>query len=290
MSHIEPGIFVRHDPLVAPAPVVFDSPHSGSEYPSDFEYACPLKQLRQAEDAYVDRLFETAPAQGATLIAALFPRSYIDVNRALEDIDQQLLDKPWPGPVSASDRARVGMGLVRRVCRPGLAMYSRKLSVPEVKDRIERYYRPYHQAVTDALDQTCARFGSVWHVNCHSMPSSRGTRGPLSGFERADFVLGDRDGVTCAVGFRTMVKTTLERMGYDVRVNDPYKGVELVRRFGQPKIGRHSLQIEINRRLYMNEDTLEQTQGFAKLKQDLDILIAAVVAYANDQLLAAAAD
>ena len=290
MSHIEPGIFIRHDPLAEPVPVVFDSPHSGAEYPSDFGYACPTRILRQAEDAHVDVLFSAAPMAGATLIAALFPRSYIDVNRAVEDIDQQLLDQPWPGPVSTSDRARVGMGLVRRVCKPGIALYDRKLSVAEIKNRIDRYYRPYHGAVAQAIDDAGGRFGAVWHVNCHSMPSSRGSRVPLAGWERADFVLGDRDGTTCGIGFRRLVQGTLERLGYDVRINDPYKGVELVRRFGQPNLGRHSLQIEVNRHLYMNEDTLERSAGFDRLKRDIDILVGAITAYARDQLTAAAAD
>ena len=267
MSHIEPGIFVRHDPIVEAAPVVFDSPHSGAEYPADFGYACSSRLLRQAEDAHVDVLFGGAPQVGATLIAALFPRSYIDVNRSIEDIDQQLLDQPWPGPISTSDRARVGMGLVRRVCKPGLALYDRKLSVVEIKNRIDRYYRPYHQAVAEAIGQAGSRFGAVWHVNCHSMPSSRGARAPIAGWERADFVLGDRDGTTCGIGFRRLVQGVLEQLGYDVRINDPYKGVELVRRFGQPHLGRHSLQIEVNRRLYMNEDTLERSAGFDRLKR-----------------------
>jgi N-formylglutamate amidohydrolase len=290
MTQIEPGIFVRHDPVVEPVPVVFDSPHSGSRYPEDFQYACPARLLRHAEDAHVDKLYGAAPAVGGTLIAALFPRSYIDVNRGLEDIDQQLLDQPWPGPVSASDRTRVGMGLVRRICRPGLQMYDRKLTVAEIKHRIEHYYRPYHAAVADAIDSAAARFGGVWHVNCHSMPSTRGPRASVHGWERADFVLGDRDGTTCAIGFRRLVQGTLERMGYDVRVNDPYKGVELVRRFGQPQLGRHSLQIEVNRRLYMNEDTLERIAGYDRLKRDLDTLVGAIAAYARDQLTAAAAD
>jgi N-formylglutamate amidohydrolase len=122
------------------------------------------------------------------------------------------------------------------------------------------------------------------------MPSSTAPRSPGPGWDRADFVLGDRDGTTCDIGFRRLVQGTLESLGYDVRINDPYKGVELVRRHGQPRQGRHSLQIEINRRLYMNEDTLERNQGFAKLKRDLDALIAAIVAYADGQLTAAAAD
>jgi N-formylglutamate amidohydrolase len=290
MSEPDCGILVRYDPVVTPVPVVFDSPHSGSRYPADFDFSCPYRLLRQAEDAHVDALYGSAPIHGATLIAALFPRSYIDVNRSLEDIDQQLLDRPWPGPIAASDRSRVGMGLVRRVCKPGLAMYSRKLAPAEIRHRIDTYYRPYHQAVEQAIESASRRFGAVWHLNCHSMPSSRGVRSPVSGWERADFVLGDRDGTTCGKGFRGMVQYTLEQMGYDVRINDPYKGVELVRRFGQPHLGRHSLQIEVNRRLYMNEETLERTPGFEKLRRDLDMLVAAVAAYAGDQLTAAAAD
>jgi N-formylglutamate deformylase len=289
-SLVEPGVLVRHGPTAEPVPVIFDSPHSGAEYPADFGYACPLRLLRHAEDAYVDTLFDAAPAAGATLIAALFPRSYIDVNRAAEDIDQQLLDQPWPGPIAASDKARVGMGLVRRVCTPGLSMYERRLSVVEVKHRLERYYQPYHRAVEMALMDAHVKFGTVWHVNCHSMPSSGGGRGPANSWERADFVLGDRDGTTCAIAFRRMIQGTLERLGYDVRVNDPYKGVELVRRFGHPRKGWHSIQIEINRRLYMNEETLERNSGYAKLKRNLGQLINAIAAFAGDQLTAAAAD
>jgi N-formylglutamate amidohydrolase len=290
MNQGEPDVFIRHTASGYPAPVVFDSPHSGAAYPGDFGYSCPLKLLRQAEDAHVDALFAAAPAAGATLIAALFPRSYIDVNRAIDDIDPLLIDQPWPGPVASSDRARVGMGLVRRVCKPGLAMYDRPLSVAEIQHRIDRYYRPYHRAVGEAVEEAVARFGAVWHINCHSMPSSSGSRIVSNGWERADFVLGDRDGATCAPGFRRMVQNALQRMGYNVRINDPYKGVELVRRFGQPHLGRHSLQIEISRRLYMNEETLERSAGFARLKRDIDQLILAITAYASDQLTAAAAD
>ncbi len=167
MLQIEPGILIRHDPSVEAVPVVFDSPHSGANYPADFKFACPARLLRHAEDAHVDDLYSAASSAGATLIAALFPRSYIDVNRGLEDIDQQLLAQPWPGPVSASDRTRVGMGLVRRICRPGLAMYDRKLTVDEIKHRIDTYYRPYHAAVADAIESAAARFSAAWHVNCH---------------------------------------------------------------------------------------------------------------------------
>ena len=284
MSLIEPGILVRHDPLTEPVPVVFDSPHSGAIYPADFAYACPSRLLRQAEDAHVDVLFGAAPEVGATMIAALFPRSYIDVNRGIEDIDQQLLDQPWPGAVSSSDRARVGMGLVRRICRPGLSMYDRKLTVAEIRHRIERYYRPYHNAVADAIADAAARFGAVWHVNCHSMPSSRGPRVPVGGWERADFVLGDRDGTTCGADFTDFVARFLRGLGYDVRINEGYKGVEIVRRHGRPHENRHSLQIEVDRSLYMDQKTLEKLPCFDQLHIDLSKLVEAVAGFVREQI------
>ena len=290
MDHVEPGIFTRRGPDGEALPVVFDSPHSGSDYPDDFWYSCPFDLLRQAEDAYVDELFGFAPKTGATLISALFPRSYIDVNRAVEDIDSQLLEEPWPGPVSPSEKTRVGMGLVRRVCKPGVAMYDHKLTVREVRNRIDRYYRPYHRALTEAVEDAHRAFGAAWHVNCHSMPSSGRPHGPASSWERADFVLGDRDGSTCTPSFRRMIQATLERMGYEVRINDPYKGVELVRRFGHPRRGYNSIQIEINRRLYMNEETLERSYNFPRLKRDIDTLVKSIAAFARDQLIAVAAD
>jgi N-formylglutamate amidohydrolase len=169
-------------------------------------------------------------------------------------------------------------------------MYDRRLSIAEVKYRIDRYYRPYHEAVAAAFDEAHGQFGAVWHVNCHSMPSSCGPHASASSWERADFVLGDRDGTTCALAFRRMIQGILEHMGYDVRINDPYKGVELVRRFGHPRKGRHSIQLEINRRLYMNEETLERNVNFPRLKRDIDSLVGAIAAYARDQLTAAAAD
>ena len=230
------------------------------------------------------------PECGGTLLAALFPRSFIDANRADTDIDPELIEAPWPGPVDPSDKSGLGMGLIRRLARHGVPIYDHRLSIAEVAGRIERYYRPYHfqmQAITDAL---AAEFGMVWHLNCHSMPSS-GAAGPGNDpGARPDFVLGDRDGTTCESGFTGFIARTLETMGYRVALNDPYKGVELVRRYGAPALGRHSLQLEINRRLYLNEETLEKHSGFEPLCRAMAQLVRGICAYAGERLAARAAE
>jgi N-formylglutamate deformylase len=268
-----PGVVWRRDPCVDAQPLVLDSPHSGSLYPDDFQFTCPLPVLRRAEDSYVDELFEAAPSLGATLIGAAFPRSYLDVNRAADDLDANLLSTSWPRHLPLRPATRVG--LVRRYAQPGIPIYDRKLHPDEVLDRIERCYMPYHQVLEDACDRLHRHFGAVWHLNCHSMPSTgnrhRGHKG-----EHGDFVIGDRDGTTCTAEFTDFVALTLRGLGYEVRVNDGYKGVEIVRRHGRPAEGRHSLQIEIDRSLYMDQRTLEKLPHFDHLKNDLARLLRAL--------------
>jgi N-formylglutamate deformylase len=265
-------------------PLVLDSPHSGTEYPEDFRPAVALDRLRQAEDSYVHELYGSGPDHGATLIAARFPRSYIDPNRSILDIDASIIDGAWPGPAIATRKTELGIGLIWRLLDSGEPIYARKLSVDEVKQRIVKYHQPYQRAVKDALDAAHEHFGTVWHLNLHSMPALSGRiseEGP--GKARADFVLGDRDGTTCDADFTRFVSDTLRGMGYEVRINDPYKGVELVRAFSDPRAGRHSLQIEVNRRLYMDERTRQKAAGFAELQRNLDRLLGEVSAYAAER-------
>jgi N-formylglutamate deformylase len=268
-------------PTVHAVPVVFDSPHSGTWYPADFNHVVDRELLRQAEDTHVEKLFAAGPLHGATLIAANFPRSYIDANRSLLDIDNALLDAPWPGPLNPSRKTEKGIGLVWRKLDSGHDIYDRKLTVTELSARIRDHYSPYHSAVRNAINEAVEHYGAVWHMNCHSMPAVSGQiseEGP--GVARADFVLGDRDGTTCSPDFTQFVAGELRGFGYDVKINDPYKGVELVRAYSDPANHRHSLQIEINRKLYMNEKTREMNENFAQLKSHLDQLIAALCAYA----------
>jgi N-formylglutamate amidohydrolase len=278
-----PEVLVRHDPHEATlAPVVLDSPHSGSHYPEDFRHAAPIEAVRRVEDALVDELFAQAPYHGAPLLAALFPRSYIDPNRHEADIEPGLLADAWPHDLKPSARSERGLGLIRSLLRPDLPLYDRRLTSAEVVRRIERYHRPYHAELKRLLDRAAARFGAVWHVNCHSMKAAGRGRASRSS-PRADMVLGDGDGRTCDSDFPQLVRERLEDLGYSVRLNDPFKGAELVHRYSDPVGGRHSLQIEVNRRLYFDAETLRPTEGFAALKADLGRLIATVADYARAQ-------
>lgn len=258
--------------------LVLDSPHSGTDYPADFGYACPLPLLRQAEDTHVEKLYDFAPAMGAAWIEALFPRSYLDANRNTTEIDVDMFDAPWPHPVATDPavltKVRLGKGLIWRLTDDGLPLYQRPLTVAEGETRIANCWQPYHAAVAGAIDAAHARHGFSIHINCHSMPAvaSKFATG-FPGEAHAEFVVGDRDGSTAHPALSQLVCQHLRGLGYDVAYNHPYKGVELVRRYSQPSAQRHSLQIEINRKLYMNEETLEMTDGFAALQTSLKSLV-----------------
>ncbi len=279
-----------------PLPLVFDSPHSGTHYPEDFEYTCDFKDLVQAEDKYVDELFEHVTRHGGVFLRALFPRSYIDVNRAIDDIDPNLLSEDWPfGAINPSTRSDAGIGLIRRLAKPGIPVYDRPLTPEIIVRRIETYYRPYHKALEQLLNDTYYNFGQVWHINCHSMPSASAyPKHPVAlsaqGVKAADFVLGDRDGSSCSPEFTQAVRKYLESLGYSVTLNDPFKGVELVRRYAQPTRGRHSLQIEVNKALYMDEKNHQKTKNFDAVCADLEKLTGFIAAYVSAQLTELAAD
>jgi len=268
--------FITH--LPGSSALVLDSPHSGVAYPPDFLYTCETSILRKAEDTHVEKLYDFAPGLGAHWIEALFPRSYLDANRNTTELDVSLLDEPWPHPVATDpvvlSKVRLGKGLIWRTTDDGLPIYERRLSVDEVIRRIEQCWKPYHAAVVEAIDAAHAAHGYSIHVNCHSMPavaSSHATNFP--GEKHADFVVGDRDGSTASPALSQLVCAHLTALGYRVAYNHPYKGVELVRRYSDPAAHRHSIQLEINRKLYMNEETLELNAGFDALKAHLRSLV-----------------
>ncbi len=279
------GPFTLAEPLAAPLPLVCDSPHSGTFYPADFRAAAPLARLRGGEDTHVDALWEAVPRVGGMLIAATFPRVYIDPNRTLEDLDPDLLAAPWPQPLAPGEKTRLGYGLVWRNLDATTPVYDRKLSVEEVQGRIARYYQPYHAALAQAVEGAHARFGAVWHLNLHSMPNNAYERLKIqSPHPLADFVLGDRDGSTCEPGMVDLVERELRAMGYTVARNDPYKGVQLIAQIGRPAERRNSLQIEIRRPLYMDEATRERNAGFVTVQRDLGRLSERIAEYLRQQI------
>lgn len=276
-------------------PVIFDSPHSGTIYPKDFNYACDFKDLQRAEDAYVNELFSAAPDHGASFLHAFFPRSYLDVNRAADDIDEELLSEPWPEtaePINPTNRSHAGIGLIRRLVKPGVPVYGEKLSPADIQNRIEKYYTPYHEALENLIKTAHYNFGQSYHINCHSMPSavSKNSFTRINPFQSPDFVLGDRNGTSCDLTFTHALRDFLKSKGYKVAINDPYKGVELVERYSAPATGRHSIQIEICRSLYMNEITCQKSKNFNKLQSDITDLISFISDYAKSNLTDLAAD
>ncbi|MCB1532589.1 MAG: N-formylglutamate amidohydrolase [Alphaproteobacteria bacterium] len=286
-------IFAPENPL----PLIFDSPHSGTIHPDDFGYACTEDDLERTEDKFVDDLFESAPDHGATLLIAKVSRSYIDLNRAPDDVDPMLIEGEWPfGEIKPTPRSAAGIGLLRRLIKPGVPVYDRKLSPEEVMERVKKYYIPYHKTLAELMNEAHYNYGQVWHVNCHSMPSTSARTKRAIGFvgnepQTPDFVIGNRDGTTAGPDFTRAVKEHLEDLGYAVALNDPFKGVELVERYSMPTAGRHSIQLEINKALFMDEATNKKdTKKYKGFKADIETLIKFCADYARSNLRELAAD
>ena len=268
-------------------PLVCDSPHSGVKYPQDFRYALPFETLRSGEDTDVHELWRALPSVGATLLAAEFPRAYIDPNRDVEDLDAAMLDGPWPTPLNPGEKTRLGIGLIWREAghQGRQPIYDRLLSVAEVRQRIENYHVPYHEAMREQIEAAYVCFGAVWHLNLHSMPANS-YEGLQIQTDRqlADFVLGDRDGTTAAPEFTDMVAQALRKRGFSVAINDPFKGVALIARLGRPAERRHSLQVELHRGLYMDEATRARGTGFNALQEALAGVSQDIADYVKEQV------
>jgi N-formylglutamate deformylase len=268
----------------ARVPLLLDSPHSGRIYPADFEFYPDFTRLRRGEDAYVDRLIAPALHCGATVVAALFPRTYIDVNRHENDIDVELLASPWPYPVRPSEKTARGLGLLRRYVVPGEPVYApgTRLSVEQVHHRIVSYYEPYLTLIANAIDILHSEFGVVYHLDVHSMKSRGNAMTPDgAGTLRPDVVVGDLRGSACEPDFTQFVVRALEEEGLSVSVNKPYAGAGILRRFSAPMDGVHCLQIELNRALYLDEDKVEcyQDGRFERLQGALARVFARVAAW-----------
>lgn len=273
-------------PAVEPIALVCDSPHSGTEYPDDFRYAVALADLRQCEDTHVDALWSNVPQVGGALLHAHFPRSYIDANRACTDIEAALLSEPWPGELRPSDRcSRLGNGLLYSKTSSLTPIYARQLDVDEVHHRIESCWRPYRDALRSLIDQTRSRHGRAWHLNLHSMPSNAYERLELSSDRPlADVVLGDLRGVSCSVAFTHCVADAFASLGYTVAINDPYVGQDLISEHGRPNNGCESLQVELNRKLYLDEATRERGGRFERIRQDIDLVLRKVARFVRAEV------
>jgi len=257
------------DPSGDGAPFVFNSPHSGRIYPQNFidASALSLLDLRSSEDAYVDELFDHVVEQGGSLLHALFPRAYLDLNRQPYELDPKLFVSQLP-PFAVKDTLKVksGLGVIARVVAEGREIYRQPLQVSDALTRINRLYFPYHGALKALISSRMKKAGYTVLIDCHSMPSKNI---PGRQLVRPDFVLGDCYGHSCDPRLTGFVKNRLQDMGYRVAVNKPYAGGFLTRDYGKPGEGVHALQMEISRSLYLNEDTLEKNDNYEALRIDL---------------------
>ena len=261
-------------PAACTLPLVLASPHSGADYPEEFLAASRLDPLtlRRSEDSYVDRLFAAAPELGAPLLAARFPRAYLDPNREAWELDPTMFADPLPGFVNArSPRVRMGLGTIARIVASGEEIYARKLRFAEARARVETLYQPYHQALRRLVGETETAFGGYLLLDCHSMPSAASGAG---GQEPADIVLGDCHGISCARPIVEAARAFLVSRKFTVALNAPYAGGFTTGHYGGPRRGHHALQIELNRALYMDERSYRRKPGFDRLAAEMSALVA----------------
>jgi N-formylglutamate amidohydrolase len=277
-------------PVGQSAPVVFASPHSGQVYPASFIADARLDPLalRRSEDSFVDELFAAAPACGAPLLAARFPRAYCDPNREPWELDPAMFEDTLPSWVNTtSPRVGAGLGTIARVVSSGEVIYRRKLAFAEAEQRIRQCWEPYHVALAGLIADTRERFGACLLVDCHSMPGGGAARGVQgAGQGAADIVLGDAHGTACASRITRRVEAVLVSQGFAVRRNEPYAGGYVTRHYGRPRDGVHALQIEVARRLYMDEARIAKLPGFGGLAARLGVLIRVLCAEASGLLIA----
>jgi N-formylglutamate amidohydrolase len=274
-DEFEPPFLVT-EPVQQAIPFVFNAPHAGAIYPAAFLASSRLDALalRRSEDAFVDELVEPLVALGAPLMTARFPRAYLDVNREPYELDPRMFEGRLP-PFANTRSMRVagGLGTIPRIVADGQEIYRTRLPVDEALRRIEWLYKPYHRALRTLVTRTARSFGHAVLIDCHSMPSSSISREDAA---KADIVLGDRYGTSCAGILTDLVDVALRSRGYSVVRNKPYAGGFITEHYGEPALGRHALQIEINRSLYMDERSMAKKPGFARLTADLREVFALV--------------
>ncbi|MBV9701651.1 MAG: N-formylglutamate amidohydrolase [Methylobacteriaceae bacterium] len=260
------------EPRALASALVCNSPHSGQAYTPSFLASARLDAftLRRSEDTYVDELFTGAVAAGAPLMRARFPRAYLDVNREPYELDPRMFEGRLPAFANTrSMRVAAGLGTIPRLVGEQQEIYARKLSVDEAVARIETLYKPYHRNLRSLVQRAERAFGASVLIDCHSMPSASHGSSARDERVKADFVVGDRFGTSCAGIVIEVAEAELRRLGYAVLRNKPYAGGFITEHYGNPAANRHALQIEVNRALYMDEVTLRKSSGFARVARDL---------------------
>ena len=273
MIHAAPGLFLRYEPLAEAVPLLVDVSRSGREYPKEYRSPLPFTTVHDNVSMYVEDLWAGAPQVGATLLYCMFPNTWIDVNRSEVDMDPAIVDGKWPVELKPTARTLEGLGLIKTKARYGEPFQERKLTVAEIEERFDKYYRPYHAELKRIADGLHEKYGKLTQISCHCMSAVGAPTHPDAGQPRADFCVSDLKGVTASKEAMARVVDTLKSYGYSVSVNTPYIGNELIRRIADPARGVNSIQVEINKKLFMDTKTFRATEGLTKVKADLDRLL-----------------
>ena len=264
------------EPRVWRAPIIFNSPHSGSVYPDSFLQTTriDLEALRRSEDSFMDELIRGLVDRGFPVMQAHFPRCYIDVNREPYELDPRMFIGRLPSFANTrSMRVAGGLGTIPRVAADGQEIYRERINVDDAIGRIEALYKPYHRALRKLVTRTFEAFGTVIVVDCHSMPSVGLSRDEP---RRPDVVIGDRYGTSCMALVSDIVEQTLIGRGYSVGRNRPYAGGFITEHYGNPAHGAHAVQVELNRAIYMDERRRERSERFSDVIDDFALLAEAL--------------
>lgn len=269
-------------PRGLPGSVVFSSPHSGNVYPPDFVRTSRLSplELRASEDAYVDTLFGAAPRHGAPLLAAVYPRAWLDLNRSPSEMDPALVD--GAAAAGINQRIAAGLGVIPRVVSEGRAIYNGKIPLTEAEARVRNAHRPYHAVLDRLLVQARDRYGIAALFDCHSMPSEALRAAPKVRGRTPEVVLGDRFGASAARHVVAETQTAFEAEGFTVARNAPFAGGYITQRNGRPSRGLHAVQIEIDRGLYLDQRRIEPAPGFDAVLSRIDAVIERLVGIVPD--------
>lgn len=285
---MQPRPFDLIQPDATTSGAVFASPHSGREYDSAFLAATELDPhaLRSSEDAWVDELIAAAPEYGVPILAARTPRAYVDLNRAVDELDPALIQGVRRG--AHNPRVISGLGVIPRVVSNGRAIYRGRLPMEEARRRLVHHWHPYHQTLQALLDRQVQQFGRAILIDCHSMPHEA-----IEGHARQldavpQVVLGDRFGASCAPEVIEAVETVFGESGLRVVRNTPFAGAYISKQYGRPARSQHAVQIEVDRSLYMDERSLVRHDGFDRLQEIMTRLIGEVAQLARPQMPLAA--
>ena len=251
-------------------PIVLSSPHSGSDFPQEFlQNSCRSEsELRSSEESFVNELIVDASNAGIPMISMNIPRTFVDVNRDKIEIDDTMyFDKAPSADTIGSRRCRVGLGVIHRIVAQNKPIYDGLISYAEAQERIKYVYEPYHKRLKQLIDKCQKKFGFCLLVDCHSMPSK--ICNIMNETKPVEFCVSNLFDESCPAPISEFVGQQLSQKGYRVEFNRPYAGAFITFNYCQPRKNIYTLQLEMNRSLYMDENVYKKNAYFQSIRSSV---------------------